>query len=98
MKVDGLQVIDEAGCLIDNPTPFQVRMALCQLLEATGSNVIKLTVDDILVAYVMAGNDEVPDAKADQYTQHLVTVAEHFLASAKSARRDFLSMAHGGSS
>lgn len=92
MRISGLQVADAAGRIIENPTPFQVRMALVQLLEQTGSRVLTMTVDDVLIAYVMAGDDEVPDAKADAYSKHLVQLAEQFVEMAKSARHQFLKL------
>lgn len=92
MRVDGLQVADANGRIIDNPTPFQIRMALVQLLEQTGSRVLTMTVDGVLIAYVMAGDDEVPDEKADDYSKHLVLLAEQFVEIAKSARRSVLNM------
>lgn len=99
MRISGLQVMDETGRVIENPTPFQLRMALVQLLEATGSRVITMTVDEVLIAYVMAGDDEVPDNKADAYSKHLVELAEKFVEIAKSARHNFLRLnSRGGRS
>ncbi|HKY40695.1 MAG TPA: hypothetical protein VJN18_32390 [Polyangiaceae bacterium] len=95
MRISGFQVADASGRIIENPSPFQVRAALLQLIEQTGANVVNATVDGIPIAYVMAGDDDVPNATADAYTKHLVTLAENLLESAKEIRREFLNSRKG---
>lgn len=83
MKVSGLQVFGPDGREIENPTPSQVRLAILQLLEATGAQVIKMEVHGLLAAYVMPGGNEIPDVLAAEYNEHTITLAEAFVRSQK---------------
>ena len=71
---------------IEDPTPNDYRRALLGLLEATGSDVVLIGIDDHLCAFVMANPREVPEAQAATYCDHLVEAAKLFVEAAESAR------------
>lgn len=71
-KISGIEVFDEKGKRIEHPKPVHYRYALLRLLEETGSFVQHITVDGHVCAFVMENPDEVPEAEADTYYEHLV--------------------------
>jgi hypothetical protein len=92
-----LSITDRDGNPITNPTVAQFREAVVDLATASGSRVIKMTVDGVFVAVLMAGEDEVPDGEAAMnYANHLIELAETFLQSAKDARAELISCSSKG--
>lgn len=92
-----LSLTDMQGRPVLNPTVAQFRAAVVGLAEESGSRVIKMSVDGIFVAILMAGDDEVPDELAVQYGNHLVELAHMFVKIAEECKALAIAGTRGGS-
>lgn len=96
-KLTGVEVYDEHGKKVARPTIMQVRQALLKLIEDSGAQVIQMQVDGLLCAFVMPGGDEIPDENALEHSNHMITIAEHYLKAMKAVKGEYLGILGGGS-